>query len=80
MEMRFPHGLRFARQSRPASGRLVSVGLALVIFTLLWVLVPHSTLYWLLLPLVMVLVWMASYGWRQALASLHELIHRLVQE
>ena len=80
MEMRFPHGLRFARQSRPASRRLVSVGLAVVIFTLLWVLVPHSTLYWLLLPLVMVLVWIASYGWRQALVSLHELIHRLVQE
>jgi len=81
MDMRSSYrGLRFERRSLTIAGKLIPVGLALIIFTLLWVLVPHSTLYWLLLPVSIVLVWMAGHGWRQALASLHNLLHRLEQE
>ena len=70
-------GLRFERRSETFPRRLIPIGVALACFTLLWWLVPHSTLYWLLLPLVGLLTWVASYGWRSAAVALHDLLHRL---
>jgi hypothetical protein len=64
--------------SRPIiRARVIFFVLGGLLFTALWAFVPHGTLYWLLLPLIMGLVWMASYGWRQAIFVIHELIHRL---
>jgi hypothetical protein len=71
-----PTGFRFERRRRPLPGRLIAVGAGLLIFTLLWFLVPHGALYWLLLPLLAALVWVVTYGWRQALAALHAQLHR----
>ena len=72
------HNLRFAAR-RHWPQRLIPIGLALVLFTLLWRFMAHNILYWLLLLAVALLVWVASYGWRQALATLHNVIHRLEQ-
>ena len=69
--------VQFDRPPRPILQNLIFYGGSLVIFTLLWVLIPHSTLYWLLLPVVAIAVWMARQGWRQALFSLHNFIHQL---
>ena len=71
--------LRFERRAHPIPYRVIAIGVGLGIFTLLWTLIPSRTLYWLLLSLMAVLVWVASYGWRQALAALIRLLHRLEQ-
>jgi len=70
-------GLQFERHTPAAFRRLIPIGAALALFTLLWGVVPHSVLYWLLLVVVAALIWMASYGWRQAIAALIALLHRL---
>ncbi len=70
-------GLNFERRRRSVPGRLTAVGTALASFILLWVAVPHAFLFWLLLVSGGVLVWVASYGWREALAALHDLLHAL---
>lgn len=72
-------GLRFERHIGRVPRRLAVVGIALVSFTLLWWVVPANTLYWLLLSLIGLLAWMASYGWRQALAVVRDLLDRLEQ-
>ena len=71
--------LRFERQPHPLPHRAIAIGSVLSIFTLMWILIPPGALYWLLLPLLAVLVWAASYGWRQSLAALIALLHRLEQ-
>ena len=71
--------LRFERLGRRIPYRLLAVGAAAVLFTLAWWLVPVSGRYWLMLLLVMVLTWAASYGWRQATATLIALLRRLEQ-
>ena len=68
--------LRFERRSQALAPRLIPIGLALAVFNLLWVLVPHNAVYWLMLLLVSLLAWIASYGWRQALATLIALLIR----
>lgn len=69
--------LHFDSRASAWPRRLIPVGIALALFTILWVLVPASALYWLLLPLVAVVVWAASYGWRKALSVLHDLLHQI---
>ncbi len=72
-------GLRFARVRPSLSHRAIFVGGCTIVFTLLWWIVAPATLYWLLLIAIGLLGWMASYGWRQALAALHDLLHQLEQ-
>ena len=69
--------LNFDSRASVLPRRLIPVGIALAVFTILWVLVPGSALYWLLLPLVAVAVWIASYGWRKALLVVHDLLHQI---
>ena len=75
----FYRNLRFETQPRFAIRRLIPIGVSIGIFTILWLLISHSTLYWVLLLLVAGLAWIASYGWRQALTAFHDLIHELEQ-
>ncbi len=70
-------GLRFDRRPRVISESVLTIGAALVFFTLLWVFIPHGALYWLLLPLVGILVWVARFGWRSALSVIHSFMHYL---
>jgi hypothetical protein len=64
--------LRLLRLRVPA--RLVAVVIGLAVFTVLWRLVPVNALFWVLLPVVGVLVWMASYAWRRALQAVRALV------
>lgn len=75
----FYRNLRFETHTRAIPHRLITVSLSLGLFILLWLLVSHDTLFWILLLLVGILTWVASYGWRQALTVIHEIIHNLEQ-
>jgi len=55
------------------------MGIMFGAFNLLWWLLPQNALYWVLLLTIIILVWVSSHGWRQALESLHDLIHELEQ-
>jgi hypothetical protein len=68
--------LRFERR-RTVPQRLIAIGGILAIFTLLWVVVPHGVLYWLGLFLLALLAWVASYGWREWLVVMIDILHRL---
>ena len=66
--------LNFRARAGRVPGRLWAVAAAFVIFTLLWLIVPQSGLYWLLLPVILCLTWAASYGWRPAVAASIQLL------
>jgi fatty acid desaturase len=69
--------LRFERETRPAIPRWSIVVGSLAIFTLLWLVLPRGVFYWLFLPVLALLVWIASFGLRRALSAVHEVIHHL---
>jgi uncharacterized RDD family membrane protein YckC len=72
--------LDFSTRARAIAPRVLAVGAAFFLFTLLWLVVPHGILYWLLLPVVLVLTWMASYGWRPAVFWLVEYLDSLLKQ
>ena len=72
-------GLHFEHRPLTSPHPLSPIAMGLGFFTLLWVVVPPSTLYGLLLVLLAVLVWIARYGWRQALAVLITQLQRFEQ-
>ena len=63
-------GLNFRSKRRSISPRIVTVAATLIIFSLIWWFVPHTTLFWILLPVIAALSWMASYGWRKGISIL----------
>ena len=69
--------LRFARNIPTIPRPLGAIGVGLAFFTVAWLSIPKTTLYWLLLPAVATVAWAASYGWRQALTSLIAFLSRL---
>ncbi len=71
------HKLRFDRHMPVIPQPLMPLGIAGITFTLAWLVIPQSALFWLLLPVVLVLVWLSGYGWRQGLATLIRLLRRL---
>ena len=71
--------LRFDRQRNPLQRRLLVVLGLLGGTTLLWFLLPRNLFFWLLIPVLGILGWSASFGWRQALVTLRNLIQRLEQ-
>jgi hypothetical protein len=72
-------GMRFAKSQRRVPARAVAVGLAVAGFWLVWQRVPRELGFWLLVIVIAVLTWMASYNWRQAVTSLIRFLHRLEQ-
>ena len=70
-------GLNFDRSIRVLSPRIISLVIAAVLFSLAWWALPPSTLYWLTLIAILVLVWTASFAWREALAYLINFLHTL---
>lgn len=70
-------GFRFARGRSRFPQRLIPLAVAAVVFTGIWWLLPSGVAFWLLLPIVITLTWAASYQWRQAVAALITLLHRL---
>ena len=71
------HGLNFNLRRRRIPSRIITVAATMVIFTLIWWVIPHSTLFWLLLPILAGLSWMASYGWRQGISILVRFLQNL---
>ena len=72
--------LHFDVRPQAISSRVLAVGAAFLVFTVLWLIVPHGALYWLLLPLVLGLTWAASYGWRPALFLLVRYLDSLLKQ
>ena len=72
-------GLHFERPTRIRFPRLIAMGLGVIFFSITWLCVPHNVLFWLLLLPVCGSIWVASYGWRQALTILLAWLHRLEQ-
>ncbi len=71
--------LNFDLHPRKVPIRLMAIGAAFVIFTLLWLIVPQNGLYWLLLLIILCLTWAASFGWRPAVVVLIELLRSLLE-
>ncbi len=70
-------GLNFDRSTRVMSPRIISLAIAAIIFTLVWWALPPSAVYWMTLIAIRVLVWTASFAWREALSRLIRLLHSL---
>jgi hypothetical protein len=69
--------LRFERDTRRVIPRWSIVVGSLAIFSLLFLALPRGVFYWLFLPVLALLVWIASFGLRRALSAVHDLIHLL---
>ena len=52
----------------------------LVGLRLLWVIAPSQVLFWLLLPVLALITWAASFGWRSALRALRIWLDRVAGE
>ena len=72
-------GLNFAPRRRGTFRRPLAIIISLIVFTVMWRYIPHNVLYWLMLPIIAVLVWCASYAWRTALNTLISFLRRLEQ-
>ena len=47
---------------------------------LLWGIIQPQNYFWMVLIIVNILGWMASYGWRMAIQDLRKLIDRITEE
>ena len=59
--------------------RVLWIGGILAGFSLAWWLIPHGALFWLSLPVLALISWLASFGWRHALRALLNTIRQLEQ-
>lgn len=72
-------GLQFERRQRMrfVLHSLAPYILVLGLFTVIFSLLPRNVVYWLTLPLLALLVWVATFGWRQAVSELIKALRRL---
>ncbi len=68
--------LNFERQAGGISRRNIPLVVVPIGFTILWVILPAGTVYWLTLLLIVVLTYTAGFGWEQALANLIRFLQR----
>lgn len=59
------------------AGRNIPLVVLPIGFTILWVILPAGTVYWITLLLIFILTYIAGFGWEQAFA---DLIHFLKQQ
>ena len=71
--------LDFSQPSRIPHRLIWTVGVV-VTQIVLWLIIPDQLLRWLLIPLVGVLGWAASFGWRQALKAIRFWIDQMIEE
>ena len=69
--------LSFDRRIPAIPPVLATLGVTGAVFTAAWLLLPPQALYWLLLPVMLGLVWLARFGWREGLGALIAFLHRL---
>ena len=72
----FSH-LRFDRQIRNMNPRLIVFILSAVIYFALWILLPSTFVLTLLLFVTPILVWVASFGWHEALGRIIRFLQNL---
>ena len=68
--------LNFERAKPQLSSSLVSIIAASLVFTAVWLVLPRQATFLLTLIAVVVLTWMASFGWEDALESLIRFLER----
>jgi hypothetical protein len=73
----FEH-LNFQRIPWKLSGQVIATLGVIIVFSLLWWLIPHLFLYWLLLFPLAGITWMATYGYQKALTDVIKLLQKLV--
>ncbi len=59
------------------SPRLVAVVIGGVCLVAIRRFIPLEAQFWVLLPLVLLNVWVSTYGWRRAVGAIHESLDRL---
>lgn len=72
--------LNFRVRPQTIPAQWIAIGIAFVLFTILWNAVPESALYWLLLPIILCLTWIASFAWRQAVKTLRDYLSSLLEK
>ena len=55
----------------------LSTFIVLIVFTIVWKLLPPSVMYWLLFLAIGTVTWIASYGWRKTLMAAINFLHFL---
>ena len=69
--------LRFDQPHWTPSRRMIAVVLIVIVFSLFWKFIPQTALFWLLAPLIAMLGWISTYGWRTALVELIKFLSQL---
>ena len=59
------------------SRRQLTIAVSIVVFIILWNVIPSTFLFWVMFPLFIGLVWVASYGWNKAVHQLIHFMHRI---
>ena len=62
------------------SQRTIFLALLQIGFAILWRTTPVQVLFWLLMLLICILGWMASYGWRIALREFRFWLEQITRE
>ena len=69
-------GLNFERAKPQLSSALVSIIAVSLVFSAIWLVLPRQASFLLTLIAVVILTWMASFGWEDALESLIRFLER----
>jgi len=69
--------LNFEQTRRLFPRRLIPIGVLLLLYILVWMVLPQGTNFFLLLLLFLVLSWIATYGWQFALKDLIHFLQNL---
>jgi hypothetical protein len=72
----FSH-LRFDRRIRNMNPRLTAFIVSVIIYFVLWILLPPAAILTLLLFVTSILVWVASFGWQEALGKIIRFLQNL---
>ena len=69
-------GLNFERVKPSVPSALVSIIAVSLVFSAVWLVLPRQASFLLTLIAVVILTWMASFGWEDALESLIRFLER----
>lgn len=62
------------------SQRTIFLALLQIGFAILWRLASIQIMFWILMPIICILGWMASYGWRIALREFRFWLEQITRE
>ena len=71
------NNLNFNRQPGRMPPKIFATVTIMAIFTFLWLVIPQSFLYWILLVPIACIAWAATYGYRNALSDLIKVLQKL---